>query len=295
MTYLGLAGGLGARFILVGLLPAMSATIVVAAVLASGAPGEAPQWSTLSLKVSAFSAGDAAALFFAVVTVALILMPVQPRIVRLMEGYWGDSRAVRWLVQWGRERQNEARTRLKKRQELRGSHDPTSAQLERAARAGAAMRDLPDAVRLLPTRLGNTLRAAEDRAGGRYGIDTVALLSRLLAFFPAALRDSLSGERDALDLEFRCPPWTAGGVVLLGLLATHPIWLLLPLASIVIARLSYVGAVAAASAYGRTIEAASTCTGSTCSPRCTCLFPLTARRNARETRHSAHSCSPTLQ
>ena len=40
------------------------------------------------------------------------------------------------------------------------------------------------------------------------------------------------------------------------MLATHPLWLLLALAAAVIARLAYTGTAMAASAYGRTIEAA---------------------------------------
>ena len=174
MSYLGLARGLGGRFVLVALLPALSVTIVVAAVVAAGAPGDAPTWSAFSGRLADVSAADAGALLFAVVTVAVILQPVQPHFVRLLEGYWGESRPARRLGAWGKRRQDKRRKRLKDRQELRGVTEPSAAQLDAAARAAAALRDVPDADRLLPTRLGNVLRAAEDRAGD----DTASTPSR---------------------------------------------------------------------------------------------------------------------
>jgi hypothetical protein len=47
---------------------------------------------------------------------------------------------------------------------------------------------LPKPKRLLPTRLGNALRAAEDRAGQRYGLLTVTILPRLYPYLSERVR-----------------------------------------------------------------------------------------------------------
>ena len=110
---------------------------------------------------------------------------------------------------------------------------------------------------LLPTRLGNALRAAETRAGEPYGLDAVVAWPRLYPLLPDGVRALVDDQRDGLDLAARfCAVFAAAAAVSLVLLATHGWWLLVPAGCLLLAWLSYRGAVAAAVAYGEGIRAA---------------------------------------
>lgn len=78
---------LGMRFTVVGLVPAVAAGSVVAAVLLAGAPGQRPQWSTFVTKLGDLSGAEGGALVLAIVVVAFALQPLQVGVVRLLEGY----------------------------------------------------------------------------------------------------------------------------------------------------------------------------------------------------------------
>lgn len=257
MNYLSLARGLGSRFLFVGLMPVLTVAVVVAATILAGAPADPPEWDSLLRELGRLSAGEAIALGFATVVAALALQPLQLRVVRMLEGYWGQGRLPRAAMSVGIGLQRRRKRRLNRRQQHRGSSEPTPSKLAQMAAAADRLRDLPDSDRLLPTTLGNVLRAAEDRGGRRYGLDTVALWPHLHAVLPAAYAQTLAGERDALDAAANmCAAWMLGSVALAALLFEHGWWLLLSLAAVGLAGLSYAGAVAVASAYSRSIEAA---------------------------------------
>jgi hypothetical protein len=57
----------------------------------------------------------------------------------------------------------------------------------------------PDEGRLLPTRLGNTLRAAEDEAGMRYGLPTVVTMPRLYPYLSERFAAVYVNRRNQLD------------------------------------------------------------------------------------------------
>jgi hypothetical protein len=124
-------------------------------------------------------------------------------------------------------------------------------------RAAAQLRHLPARDRLMPTRLGNVLRAAEDEAGIRYGLDTVTVWSMLYPLVSDRLAAGLQDARDRLDTAARF----AGTLVLTALVCAGLLigsWWAFPVvaALLLLAVLSYRGAVAAASAYGELINAA---------------------------------------
>jgi hypothetical protein len=136
---------------------------------------------------------------------------------------------------------------------------------ERAQAAEAVLRTrFPSQDRLLPTALGNVLRAAEDRHGRRYGLDSVVVWPRLFPLLPAAYAQSIEDEVIQLDVSARLViTWAlAGGVgagVLLHDLAgtrTNPGWLLLVAGLFVLSRMSYRAAIESALAHGQDVEVA---------------------------------------
>jgi len=111
---------------------------------------------------------------------------------------------------------------------------------------------------MLPTALGNALRAAEDRAGNRYGLDSVTMWPRLVPSLSDSLSATLQDQRTQLDAGVRYT-WvlTATALVTTALLAEHGgYWLLLPVVLSCLAWLAYQGAVRAGVRYGISLEVA---------------------------------------
>ena len=125
--------------------------------------------------------------------------------------------------------------------------------------ADTRLRFYPVVPRLLPTQLGNTLRAAEDRAGERYGLATVAAWPRMYPSLSDKLLDALSDRRDQLDTAARlCATFLLATVIAVGFLARNGgRWaLLVPAACLGMAWVCYRAAVAAGQLHGELLEAA---------------------------------------
>ena len=91
--------------------------------------------------------------------------------------------------------------RLDTKQHRRGTAaDDRLGEREAAARR---LRRYPPPAAILPTLLGNTLRAAEFRAGSRYGLDAVVLCPRLYPLLGDKVSATLNDLRDQLDLAAR--------------------------------------------------------------------------------------------
>ena len=114
---------------------------------------------------------------------------------------------------------------------------------------------------VLPTRLGNTLRAAETYPGDRYGADAVFLWPRLYVILPADARTEIGNGRSSMDRM----------VLLASLAAAFPLvslgtswwagtgwkdWLIGALVSLAVAVVAYRAAVAAAQVFGDLVRAA---------------------------------------
>ena len=255
---LGPVKDVGRRLRVVGLVPTGTFVAAVLALVAAGAPVDPPSWDRLATRVRDLTAVQGIALLLAVVLVVVLVLPAQVGLIRLLEGYWGSTPPAVKLAKWRRKRHGDRRDQLE-----RDTHAPAGEPLDverrRAmARAASALRArYPRAADVLPTTLGNALRAAENRAGGRYGLDTVTVWPRLYAVLPERSARLVDDLREQLDLAANmCVAMLALAVSSAVLLLPHGLWLLVPIGALVVAWLAYRGACTAAIAHGEGLDMA---------------------------------------
>ncbi|MFE6366044.1 hypothetical protein ACFVP3_39595 [Streptomyces sp. NPDC057806] len=165
----------------------------------------------VSRAVNRLSRHSAAAqvLVVAVVVIGLVASGLVVRhfsfpVLRLLEGHWPEpaGRLRKWLVARHRRKIDAYRARL---QELaaRVIDDEgvaTTAELAEFQRLDRRLRRYPAVhERVMPTRLGNTLRAGESRPVDKYGLDVVAIWSHLWLVLPEHARAELTAARGRLD------------------------------------------------------------------------------------------------
>lgn len=91
------AKDLGERFRLVDLLPTAILGLFALGIVWSGAPGRSPDLGKVAARAEHLSGWSGLMLAVALMAAALILEPLQITLVRMMEGYWGESLAG-WLL-----------------------------------------------------------------------------------------------------------------------------------------------------------------------------------------------------
>jgi hypothetical protein len=259
---------LGPRFNLVSLLPSSAVVLFVLLLVQSGAASGRPNLSRLAPSAMVEQGqflSNLAYLSIAVIAIAFILYPFQIALIRFFEGYWGDSRIARAISGIGREiqwRRREALdVELKRSIASATQRDPQAASPQvsggRPHGVRAQLGTYPDAARLLPTRLGNVLRAAEDRAGQRYALDTVIIWPRLYPHVTGPLAQALAETRDQLDGNVRlCVALLLATVVSAAMLLTDGPWLLISAGTAVLSWVAYRAAVSTALKYGQAIHVA---------------------------------------
>jgi hypothetical protein len=219
----------------------------VLALVWSGAPGEAPDLDRILDEARDLDAWSAALLFLGLVVAALVAQPLQLALVRGLEGYWAGTPLGAALTAPGRALQGRRLRRLERRlaEPVATVDEARSLFLERRRVFPERPEDL------LATRLGNVLRAGEERAGAPYGLDAVAVWPRLYPLLPETTRALVDDLRDQLDLGARlCVTFLAAAAISLAFLAQHGWWLAVPAGCVVLAWLAYRGALASAAAYG---------------------------------------------
>jgi hypothetical protein len=256
-TIVAATSDLGVRFRFVSLLPVAVLALYVLALAWSGAPASSPSVGRAVMHARHVAGWEAVLLAVAVVVVALIAEPLQVTLVRLLEGYWGQSRVGRLLAAPGLAFHRARRGRLDRAQR-RSPGDPVSARAP-AAREEAArkLRTYPPEAAILPTMLGNVLRSGEGRAGSRYGLDAIVVWPRFYPLLSDKVTAVLDDLRDQLDLAARfCVVFGIATVISVVFLAAHGWWLTAAAVTLAGALLSYRAALAAAAAYGQAVEAA---------------------------------------
>lgn len=242
-----LLGRASSRFLFVTVLPSAVLVAFVSALLAAGAPRTAPSWSAALDALQDMSARDALGLAFLVIVASVALHPLQTPLIQLLEGYWSVLPMGETLHDLAVQR--HARTW----QELRALVNDESAEVSYRTLSAAefTLHWMPDDDdKLLPTSLGNTLRAGEERAGARYGFSIAVLIPRLLPLLDADQRDRLADGRTQLDAAARmCAVSLMCVAVSLVLLLPVASWLYLPLVMLILAWMAYRSAIAAARTY----------------------------------------------
>lgn len=105
----------------------------------------------------------------------------------------------------------------------------------------------PGRARMMPTRLGNALRAVEDRAGRQYGLDAITVAPHLALIAPESHVAYLQDSREQLDLAVRlCSVSLLATVITVPAVLTDGLWLLLALIPYTLAYVAYRAAVSAA-------------------------------------------------
>jgi hypothetical protein len=239
-----------ARFKLVNALPAAFFICLMGALVLSGPPTTEPSFSALLDQSRGFGWLGAAAAVVAVALGALMLEPFELASVRWLEGYWPSNAPMARLSELGRWVQARKRDRLQFTYTMVPDVD--------AKRDAARERqDLPSTRPLLPTSLGNRLRAFEEKAGKQYGIDAIYLWPRLYYIIPEEALSYINGHRNQLDTACRlCLTFALSSGCSALLVLRFPIWWFLPVALAIASALSYRGALAAVSNYSVAVTAA---------------------------------------
>lgn len=254
----------GQKLQLIGLIPTALAASLLALFVIGDAPSRPLNLTTVTDVLARVGVAGGFLLLFVSAAISITLQPLQFRLVQLFEGYW-SSRLLSWPFRLGVWRQTRRFDRLAKMTSSVTVDDILGQRLahERREDAKAALiTRLPRRDHLLPTELGNVLRAMEERAGARYGIESIAIWRRLYPVLPRDHAEALENEVIQLDVSVRlAATWFITGIVALGLLLRdpaqtweHKLWLLLVGLVFVAAWLSYRSAIESALAHASDVE-----------------------------------------
>jgi hypothetical protein len=253
---LGFGKDVGSRLRLIGILPGMSLGAFIAGLLLAGAPGQRPSLPCALAKAGDISPASAVLIVLSLLVFALITQPLHLSLVRVLEGYWGGSRLTTGL------RKGATILQVSRRQKIVARRDQPLGTDQAQARAVAASWALRhryprDEHLVMPTALGNVLRAAEARAGRRYDLNAVVVWPRLYPLLPPPVARIVEDARNQLDVTARFTViFLTAALVSVPLLAAYGVWLLVPAGAAALSWVSYRAAIAAAISYGMGVETA---------------------------------------
>src|SRR6266567_1544345 len=266
----------GDRFSIVSAFPAALVVLEIFILVQSGAFSGRPDVHRLFVQSKHLGAGSVLLLALSVFVLALLLRPFQLSLVRLLEGYWGASRAARFINELvTRPRRRWFTTQLQRSKKGQGLKAPALASGQRLEDHDRALREFrkqrrrrakADAVRLryprtadrvLPTALGNALRSFEDTAGQRYGLETIPAFRRLHPLMSDPLGRTYAANRLQLDSAASlCVAFVVMTLVAIPPLAGDGWWQTLPFGTALLAWITYRGAIASALLMGRNVTTA---------------------------------------
>lgn len=225
----------------------------------------------------------AVAFFAASLFLAYLLQSFSTGLTRLYEGYW---RGIPLLSRWGQARRrfhqrrwdylSSDMKRLASQIKTLERQPPTDETLiqeqTRLARINELYVELghlerewflfhpPERAMVMPTRLGNTLRAAEAYPSLRYKLDAVVTWPRLHSVLPEAFASELQDAKATLDLLLNLTTltilFTLSWELYFGLATHYWNWFLVVSIGWIVAIVAYQAAVLAAKTYGELIKAA---------------------------------------
>ncbi len=191
----------------------------------------------------------------AVTLAAFLLQAFSRPLVQLYEGYWPPTWRKEYLQLTGLPKQYEE-WREARREAAIADDRPTYALIQ-----DRLYHHYPSRVeRLLPTRLGNVVRAAEDYSTTAYGMDAPFWWPRLAPILPDeiqnAMQDALTPMLMLLNLSALATSLTLAGPIYLAVAGKWLAALVVLLLGALMTWLSYEAAVRQARGYGQTIRAA---------------------------------------
>lgn len=234
------------RFVFVNLFPTASFAAAIGALILAGAPAHPPSWATLTQSVAYWGWPGAFAAVSAVAVFSIVIHPLSYPLIQLLEGYWDSSGLGQRAQAALAARYERWRNDL---EEVKTGPSPPGIVRELAW--------IPLDAGVLPTRLGNVLRAGEMRAGQRYGLAADLGLLHVLLLASPAVKTEVIDTRNQLDTATRfCLLGLLAVPITLVLLWSHGMWLLTPLACYLFAWASYHSAIAAAKRFSEALAAA---------------------------------------
>jgi hypothetical protein len=274
----------GRYFSIVTMVPTLFLVLWVYLLIRSEAWRAEPNMEALGARLTEWSIPQIAWLLLATFVLALFLHPLQFATVQLLEGYWGSSvvalGAMRLRVARHRKRAQDLERRVNKLDQVieesfekhptysddenysqrldRYLDSPNANHLVPHVVARDALQNryerYPEGRRIMPTRLGNTLRRYEDAVGAQYGLDAITTAPHFSLVIPephlAYLRDS----RQLLDTTVRlCFVSLLATLITVAALLTDGVWLLVAVVPHALAYLAYRAAIAAADEYGTAV------------------------------------------
>lgn len=222
--------------------------------------GNAQQWdwSDLTTVINSLDEPIQIAVLFvallAVLASAFVIQQFDLAVLRWFEGYWPPF--LKHVRRWCLQRQQAQFDRLDQRWQTllsqydQGTLSPDTA--EELATMEETLRRFPSARdRLMPTRLGNLLRAAESRPSDKYGLDAIVCWPRLWLLLPDNAKQDLQTARADLNTAARL--WLWGMLFILWVF--FGVWWP-PLVGGLVAWFAYGWMLSAAEVYGNLLESA---------------------------------------
>ncbi|WP_432955685.1 hypothetical protein [Micromonospora haikouensis] len=239
-----MTGLLGPRFLFGLVIPVLAWCGGVGALVATafGWTSTLRHWDALSVSQKAFLA---AAVAVGILFLAKLLSTMIMSLTRVLEGYW--SLLPRSMTRLGIRQQKKRLRRLEKEDSFLADYR-------------IYIGFPPDMDLLLPTRLGNTIRAAESYSGDseRWSVDAVFWWPRLYALLPDANRQAVDDSKDALDQLVVMTWLLAGfGLVAVGFGAggmSAVVWLPCSIGGLAASRVTYLAANSAATVFGEQVR-----------------------------------------
>ncbi|GAA0474815.1 hypothetical protein Aca07nite_84270 [Actinoplanes capillaceus] len=170
------------------------------------------------LPVLAVLAVVALVLAGAYASTALVTLLTRP-VLRLLEGYWPQP-LRRSLVNRKVKRHKALTDRLSELEAKRQDPPAAGTDLDQVhadyARCEQRLRRLPSPRWMMPTRLGNMLRAAETRPYEKYRLDTPTVWPHLWLVLPEPARTDIGAARTGLDRAVAAAVWSLAFVSFTG-------------------------------------------------------------------------------
>ncbi|MGW6736173.1 hypothetical protein [Streptomyces sp. NPDC055013] len=236
------------RLLAVGLAPCGLFVVCLWSLLRAGSFTGRSDWNRVVPPSTGATAGSLLMLIASSAVLALLMQPFQVRAIRVLEGYWDRWPVTARLAGALMELQRRRRRTLRDRTEGQAVADDNTRRV--AADASRRMAAAAPEEVLLPTALGNALRAGELSAGERYGLTTLSSWPRIHFQVSDRLARVLHSARTALDTSANlCWSLLACAVITSTALYDEPGVRWLPVVALLLAAVAYKGAVTAAQAY----------------------------------------------